>query len=163
MPVVTTSCAFYLCTRNCGCAERPAFPAPSVFRRDTKMDHSGMSVPRGCGVVSLPCYSGATRKRRARNPYSRRAWPLGHSRKSKRPSAPSSFSRMRQAASAMVVMDFGPAPPAQNWRLRQFCRDGASRNDEGAVDIRTPPLPCPSIAAHTPDSDTPPTNFQPAR
>jgi hypothetical protein len=27
--VVTNSCAFYLCTRGCGCVERPAFPAPS--------------------------------------------------------------------------------------------------------------------------------------
>jgi hypothetical protein len=27
--VVTNSCAFYLCTRGCGCARRPAFPTPS--------------------------------------------------------------------------------------------------------------------------------------
>src|SRR5580658_4410215 len=27
--VVTTSCAFYLCTRDCGCNGHPAFPAPS--------------------------------------------------------------------------------------------------------------------------------------
>src|ERR1700722_1313950 len=30
-PVVTNSCAFLLCTRGCGCAKHPAFPAPSVF------------------------------------------------------------------------------------------------------------------------------------
>src|ERR1700735_5495886 len=28
--VVTTSCAFYLCTRDCGCNGHPAFPAPSL-------------------------------------------------------------------------------------------------------------------------------------
>src|ERR1700757_2111389 len=31
-PAVTNSCAFYLCTRGCGCAKHPAFPAPSIFR-----------------------------------------------------------------------------------------------------------------------------------
>src|SRR6202021_2891854 len=30
--VVTNACAFYHCARGCGRAERPAFPAPSVFR-----------------------------------------------------------------------------------------------------------------------------------
>src|SRR5689334_24832725 len=35
------SCAFYLCTRGCGCAKHPAFPAPSVFRGACKMDDSG--------------------------------------------------------------------------------------------------------------------------
>ena len=29
--VVTNACAFYHCARGCGCAEHPAFPAPSVF------------------------------------------------------------------------------------------------------------------------------------
>src|SRR5271156_1048499 len=29
-PVVTNSCAFYLCARGCGRAKRPAFPAPSA-------------------------------------------------------------------------------------------------------------------------------------
>jgi hypothetical protein len=28
-PVVTCSCAFYFCTRGCGCIRRPVFPAPS--------------------------------------------------------------------------------------------------------------------------------------
>ena len=28
--VVTTSCAFYLCTRDCGCNGHPAFPAPRL-------------------------------------------------------------------------------------------------------------------------------------
>src|SRR3954454_15192587 len=31
----------------------------------------------------------------------------------------------------MVIMDSGLAPPAQNWRARQFCREGAPRNDNG--------------------------------
>jgi hypothetical protein len=30
--VVTNACAYYHCARGCGRAERPAFPAPSVFR-----------------------------------------------------------------------------------------------------------------------------------
>jgi len=30
--VVTNACAFYHCTRGCGRAERPAFPAPSELR-----------------------------------------------------------------------------------------------------------------------------------
>src|ERR1019366_7040028 len=30
--VVTNACAFYQCTRGCGRAERPAFPAPSDAR-----------------------------------------------------------------------------------------------------------------------------------
>src|SRR3954454_14811721 len=30
-PVVTTSCAFSLCTRDCGCSAHPAFPAPSLL------------------------------------------------------------------------------------------------------------------------------------
>jgi hypothetical protein len=32
-PVVTNACAFYQCTRGCGCAKHPAFPAPSEFGR----------------------------------------------------------------------------------------------------------------------------------
>src|SRR6202021_3179626 len=31
--VVTTSCAFYPCTRDCGCIGHPAFPAPFVGRK----------------------------------------------------------------------------------------------------------------------------------
>jgi hypothetical protein len=30
-PVVTHSCAFYLCARGCGCNGHPAFPAPPVL------------------------------------------------------------------------------------------------------------------------------------
>src|SRR3984893_19526758 len=30
-PVVTNSCAFFHCTRGCGCNGHPAFPAPSDF------------------------------------------------------------------------------------------------------------------------------------
>ena len=32
--VVTNACAFYHCTRGCGRAERPAFPAPSKGRAE---------------------------------------------------------------------------------------------------------------------------------
>ena len=33
VPVVTNACAFYQCTRGCGCVAHPAFPAPSLFRK----------------------------------------------------------------------------------------------------------------------------------
>jgi hypothetical protein len=33
-PVVTNSCAFYFCTRGCGCIGHPVFPAPSFLKRD---------------------------------------------------------------------------------------------------------------------------------
>src|SRR5579872_751193 len=39
-PVVTNSCAFFFCARGCGRARRPAFPAPSVFRRDVTLKNS---------------------------------------------------------------------------------------------------------------------------
>src|SRR5580692_11386816 len=39
--VVTNACAFYHCTRGCGRAERPAFPALSVLKRVTFMHSSG--------------------------------------------------------------------------------------------------------------------------
>ena len=48
-PVVTNSCAFYYCARGCGCNQRPAFPAPSVFRRDVRMQDPDASAPRDCG------------------------------------------------------------------------------------------------------------------
>ena len=45
-PVVTNSCAFYLCARGCGRVGRPAFPAPSVFRRPDYGAKLGRVVPR---------------------------------------------------------------------------------------------------------------------
>jgi hypothetical protein len=40
--VVTTLVCFFICTRGCGCIERPAFPAPSEFReRDINGKTSG--------------------------------------------------------------------------------------------------------------------------
>src|SRR6201997_1996655 len=42
-PAVTNACAFYLCTRGCGCAKHPAFPAPSEFLRATVDQNSGRS------------------------------------------------------------------------------------------------------------------------
>jgi len=51
--VVTTSCAYYQCTRDCGCAERPAFPAPSASMRDARSAQPGQVLPRECGCSSL--------------------------------------------------------------------------------------------------------------
>jgi hypothetical protein len=34
-PAVTNACAFYHCTRGCGCAKHPAFPAPTAFEGET--------------------------------------------------------------------------------------------------------------------------------
>src|SRR6266851_3826088 len=48
--VVTNSCAFYFCTRGCGCGGHPAFPTPSVGRRIH--GQLGRIAPRECGRVS---------------------------------------------------------------------------------------------------------------
>jgi hypothetical protein len=57
--VVTNSYAFYFCIRGCGCIERPAFPAPSIFG------------------VAHPCAQlGRIVSREARIRGSRRAYPL---------------------------------------------------------------------------------------
>ena len=48
--VVTNACAFYHCTRGCGRAERPAFPAPSVVEGEWIEHNSG--APR-CGKADL--------------------------------------------------------------------------------------------------------------
>src|ERR1700722_9526460 len=48
--VVTTSCAFYLCTRDCGCIGHPAFPTPFVGREIPAQ--LGRITPRECGGVS---------------------------------------------------------------------------------------------------------------
>src|SRR5258708_19099854 len=37
------SCAFYLCTRGCGCGRHPAFPTPSFFLGEQFMHDSGVS------------------------------------------------------------------------------------------------------------------------
>src|SRR6266568_6252315 len=51
-PVVTTLVCFILFrTRDCGCSERPAFPAPSVFFGRTVFAKLGRIVPRECAVV----------------------------------------------------------------------------------------------------------------
>src|SRR5258708_5954406 len=39
-------------TRGCGCIKRPAFPAPSVFRRDNRFAKLGRIAPRGRGGIS---------------------------------------------------------------------------------------------------------------
>src|ERR1700752_1248566 len=45
-PAVTNSCAFYPCTRGCGCAKHPAFPAPSILRGTPFFAKPGQIVPR---------------------------------------------------------------------------------------------------------------------
>jgi hypothetical protein len=44
------SCAFYLCTRGCGCNGHPAFPAPSDFRGEG-FAQLGRVALRECGRV----------------------------------------------------------------------------------------------------------------
>jgi hypothetical protein len=44
------SCAFYPCTRGCGCIGHPAFPTPSFGRRINAQP--GRIAPRECGVAS---------------------------------------------------------------------------------------------------------------
>ena len=48
-PVVTNSCACFHRTRGCGCIGHPAFPAPSLFLRDTQDASLGRSLSRECG------------------------------------------------------------------------------------------------------------------
>jgi hypothetical protein len=50
--VVTNACAFYHCTRGCGCAKHPAFPAPSAFEGETNAK-LGQILPRERGVISF--------------------------------------------------------------------------------------------------------------
>jgi hypothetical protein len=49
--VVTTSCAFYFCTRDCGCIAHPAFPAPLLCKARTNLHRSGVFTSRE-GVVA---------------------------------------------------------------------------------------------------------------
>jgi hypothetical protein len=57
MPVLRRTCGdcrlLFLLQAGHGCCQRPAFPAPSYFRGTMMMHHSGMFVPRECGVISL--------------------------------------------------------------------------------------------------------------
>jgi len=46
VPVVTNSYAFYQCIRGRGCAERPAFPVPSVLRGTMFQAKLGREAPR---------------------------------------------------------------------------------------------------------------------
>src|SRR5229473_613876 len=63
-------CAFY-CTGGRGCGGHPAFPAPSVFRRDKFDANLGRIAPRDGARV---CLSSSLRAKRS-NPESS-AWPL---------------------------------------------------------------------------------------
>jgi hypothetical protein len=57
VPVVTNSCAFFTCTRGCGCTSRPAFPAPSLLRgRDWS---NNPDVVRAAGMlICVRCLTG---------------------------------------------------------------------------------------------------------
>jgi hypothetical protein len=50
-PVVTNSCAFLFCMRDCGCIERPAFPAPLIFRCALHDENSRGDARRDRGGV----------------------------------------------------------------------------------------------------------------
>jgi hypothetical protein len=45
-PVVSNSCAFYLCTRGYGCSQHPAFPAPSMRWRGSFAQNLGRLASR---------------------------------------------------------------------------------------------------------------------
>src|SRR5258708_28192254 len=60
-PVVTISCAFFICTRGCGCIGHPAFPAPSVVKSgETVFAKLGRIAPRDRG--GAPSLRGAKRR-----------------------------------------------------------------------------------------------------
>ena len=51
VPVVSNSCAFYLCTRGCGCGQHPVLPAPSLQGRpndQAKLGHSCREIAVCC-------------------------------------------------------------------------------------------------------------------
>ena len=54
--------SFYHCTRCCGRSQRPAFPAPSVRKRDDGLQNPGKNVPRECGGLS-PSFRGDAQHR----------------------------------------------------------------------------------------------------
>jgi len=41
VPVVTNSCAFYFCTRGCGCADAPGIPCALSFLEGLALENSG--------------------------------------------------------------------------------------------------------------------------
>jgi hypothetical protein len=56
-PVVTTLvCSSCFACEAAGAVGRPAFPAPSLFRRDVMMHDSGGIPPRERGVVPVPSF-----------------------------------------------------------------------------------------------------------
>ena len=61
-PVVTCSCAFSIRTRGYGCAEHPAFPAPSRSSRDISDANLGCTAPREGGAVSFLLGIGSGRR-----------------------------------------------------------------------------------------------------
>jgi hypothetical protein len=69
--VVTNACAFYHCTRGCGRAERPAFPAPSELRgRNEQAKPRAKSAARSRSCVRRHCLR-QTRSVCAREPTGR--------------------------------------------------------------------------------------------
>src|SRR4051812_18183107 len=74
-PVVTTSCAFSLCTRDCGCSAHPAFPAPSLLEGGC-WHSSGVFTPRDRGGVCDLATSFCTLQRRSSSlPHLWGGWP----------------------------------------------------------------------------------------
>ena len=65
VPVVTNACAFYQCTRGCGCARHPAFPTPSSFRKARGFKHnSGAFASRDQFFSSLRVGTGVKKPTR---------------------------------------------------------------------------------------------------
>ena len=48
-------CVFSFCTQACGCGQRPAFPAPSHFRRAENTQHSDANRAAGIRFVFSRC------------------------------------------------------------------------------------------------------------
>ena len=53
-PAVTNACAYYQCTRGCGCAVHPAFPAPSLLEEGQQRCKARANSRRG---NAQPCFS----------------------------------------------------------------------------------------------------------
>src|SRR5690348_13061125 len=63
-PAVTNACAFYQCTRGCGCAKHPAFPAPSKISGAMSGKARAIRAARTPGHVLNPFFTAHPSRRR---------------------------------------------------------------------------------------------------
>jgi hypothetical protein len=89
-PAVTNACAFYQCTRGCGCAKHPAFPAPSVSRatRKARANHAARML-----ACAFPLFDKSIAIPKAASYKARSRFPARQGRSQSMPHTLHSFSR----------------------------------------------------------------------